>query len=365
MKTGKAAIFTRPGEPFVIKELPIPEVKPGAILIKLSLTSICGSDIHTWKGELLRGEGEYILGHEMVGRIYKMGEGVSADSLGQPLKEGDRVVYAYWTNCGHCVFCLSKGNTRLCENKISAGHSPAVAPNYFNGGFAEYFYLNPGHHVFKVPDELPDETVSSVNCAISQVMFALWDAGCRMGDTVVIQGAGGLGITASAIAKEMGARQVTVIDKFEGRLRTAREFGADATLSMEEYRTVRDRVREVRRLTNGVGGDIVLEVTGKAEAIQEGMAMVKSSGRYLWVGALSFGDKVEIEPMRVIVANRRIIGYCWYEPWIIPEVLSMMVKTGDKYPWARLITKFRLENINEAFVRSNTGEVTRAAISFD
>ncbi|MFC1976817.1 zinc-binding dehydrogenase [Chloroflexota bacterium] len=367
MKTGKAAIFTKPREPFVIKELPIPEVMPGAILVKLSMSNICGSDVHAWKGETRRGggEGEYILGHEMVGRVYQLGEGVVADSLGQPLKEGDRVVYPYWTNCQHCFFCLSGRDSRLCPNKTRAGDSPAVAPNYFNGAFAEYFYLNRGHHVFKVPDELSDEMVSPVNCAISQVMFALWDAGCRLGDKVVIQGAGGLGVAAATAAKEMGAGLVVVIDKFASRLNAAREFGADVMVSMEEFPTTRDRVREIRKLTNGPGADIVLEVAGKAAVVEEGITMVRSGGKYVWIGAIANEDKAEIETLRVIGANRTIIGYAWYEPWIMPKALDLMVKTRDKYPWAGLVTKFRLEDINEAFVKSDIGEVNRAAISFD
>ena len=93
--------------------------------------------------------------------------------------------------------------------------------------------------------------------------------------------------------------------------------------------------------------------------------MVRSGGKYVWVGALVSGDKAEIETVRVIAANRKIIGCCWYEPWIMPKVLDLMVKTKDKYPWAGLVTKFRLEDINEAFVKSDRGEVNRAAISFD
>ena len=106
MMKGKAAIYEGPGIPMEIKELPLPEVGPDAVLIKISMANICGSDIHIWKGERKRSVLPTILGHEMTGTVYQLGENVKTDSAGKPLAEGDRVVYQYMKPCFRCPTCL-------------------------------------------------------------------------------------------------------------------------------------------------------------------------------------------------------------------------------------------------------------------
>jgi D-arabinose 1-dehydrogenase-like Zn-dependent alcohol dehydrogenase len=153
-------------------------------------------------------------GHEMCGRVERLGAGVTTDSNGQPLREGDRITFAYFFPCGRCPVCL-QDELGSCPRKARANRV-AGTPPYFNNAYGDYYYLRPNHYVYKLPDEISDDIATPVNCALSQVLYGLQRAGLRFGQTAVIQGAGGLGLNAVAVAKDMGADKVIVIDQIPG-----------------------------------------------------------------------------------------------------------------------------------------------------
>src|SRR5438477_177341 len=229
MIKGKAAVFFGPGKPFEIREVTLPEVEPEAVVIRVSLANVCGSDLHFWRGDapLRLPDDGWIYGHEMTGRVARLGSKVKTDSLGRPLKEGDRVAYTYFYPCGRCYACLNK-EPASCPAKIERPRGPGEFP-HFHGAFAEYYYLRPGGSLFKVPDELSDELVSPVNCALSQVIFGLHQVGLRFGGSVVIQGAGGLGIQAAAVAKDMGAATVIVVEQSNKAFADSEWHGKETT----------------------------------------------------------------------------------------------------------------------------------------
>ena len=173
------------------------------------------------------------MGHEMTGTVYKLGDGISTDSLGKPLGVGDRVCYPPFFPCYRCYMC-SKGEFNFCPNRVWCGPAAGVWP-FFNGAFADFYYLPPRHWVYKVPDELGDEIIAPVNCAMSTVMSGLQSVKVGEGDYVVVQGAGGLGLAATALARDMGADRVIAIDKLQQRLDLARELGATHTINADEY----------------------------------------------------------------------------------------------------------------------------------
>jgi len=279
MSRGKAAVFFGPGKPFELRELPLPEVEPDAVLIRVALANVCGSDLHFWRGDapLRLPDDGWIFGHEMTGRVSRLGARVQTDSLGRPLREGDRVAYTYFYPCGRCYACLAN-EPAACPAKIERPRGPSEFP-HFHGAFAEYYYLRPRGALFLVPDALPDEMVAPVNCALSQVIFGLGRAGLAFGGSVVIQGAGGLGIQAAAVARDMGAATVIVVDQLPGRLELARAFGADHTINLKEVADRKERVALVRTWTGGGGADVVCDFVGFPQVIPEGIEMLRSAAR--------------------------------------------------------------------------------------
>jgi len=243
-----------------------------------------------------------------------------------------------------CYHCL-RGELHACQYRFRRNIRLTFKEYpYCDGGFAEYFYLQPGHFVFKVPDELSDETVAPVNCAMAQVTFALNQAGIRTGDTVVVQGAGGLGVYSAAIAHDLGAGKVISIDGQKARLELVKQCGATHTIDISEVRTTEERVQVVRDLTEGIGADLVIEVAGVPQAIPEGLAMVRGGGTYVEIG-----QSLKISTLKGL-AQLRILAMQHYDPWVIPACLDFLARTRDKYALTKLAShKFPLEQINEAF----------------
>jgi L-iditol 2-dehydrogenase len=370
-QTGKAAVFFGPGKPFQIQELPLPSLEAGAVLIRVTLANICGSDLHFWRGDapLALPPDGWIFGHEMTGRVAGLGPGVSTDSLGRSLREGDRVAFSYFYPCGRCYVCLH-GQRAACPTKVGRATGPGEFPHWV-GAFAEYYYLRPGGFCFRVPDELPDALVSPVNCALSQVLYGLTQAGLRFGDSVVIQGAGGLGIQATAVAREMGVGTIVVVDQLAERLELARAFGADHTLSLAEVPDRKARVKQVRDWTGGRGADVACDFVGFPPVVPEGIEMLRYGGTYLEIGCISRGRTVELDPSTLVWGSKRIVGVVMYDPWVIPRALEFLQRSRTRYPFDRLVSHtFPLERINDAFLEAEwynregpANRITRAALT--
>ena len=348
---GRAAVFTGVGEPMQIREYPVADPEPGHTLIKLSMSNICGSDLHLWRGDTpigKRGGVEMILGHEMTGTVAKLGKGVTKDALDRPLKEGDRVVYTYYSSCGHCLACL-RGDDNQCMTSLMTVYRPAGMEPHFFGGFAEYYYVSPKQKILKVPDELPDEMVAGVNCALCQVVFGLLQADLKFGETVVVQGAGGLGLYATAVAREMGAHKIIVIDGVAERLAMAKKMGADALIDINELPDGKARTQQVLALTDGWGADLVVEVVGFPEVMPEGVRMMGRGGRYLTLGNIMPRQYYKEDPSILVGGNRSIIGVSLYPPIILKRALDFLVRCKDRFPLADVPQKYPLEKINDAF----------------
>lgn len=362
---GRAAIYHGLGKPFEIKEYPVPDPEPGAILVKITMATICGSDLHMWRGDIdLAGLGlpmPSIIGHEMTGKVVKLGEGVSTDSAGQPLAVGDRVVYRYFNPCGRCPACL-KGQDAACSmNQLFI--FPVDSPPHFTGAYADYYYLKPNQTVIKVPDELTDAMVAPVNCALSEVIYGLEKVRFGLGETIVIQGAGGLGLYTTAVAKDMGAHKVIVVDGIPDRIDLARAFGADDIVDMREHKTPEARVQRVLELTGYRGADVVAELVGFPSAVPEGLSMLSNTGRFLEVGNISPGKMATIDPSSLVMGSKTIYGVVFYGRDTLKKAIDFLSRTRNKHPFDKLLGKtYKLDDINKAFEEQDKGLVTRSAI---
>jgi L-iditol 2-dehydrogenase len=365
-ETGLAVSFMGVRRPFVLKEFPVPEPAPGAILIKIAMANICGSDLHIWRGEydVSRGEPEPYsrsIGHEMIGTIFKLGDGVTTDCAGKPLAVGDRVVYRYFVPCGNCRACL-RHSTPRCLRGLRFRHPPEVFP-HFNAAYGQFFYLPPGTTIYKVPENVSDDMAGPANCALAQVIHGLEQAKTTIGDHVVVQGCGGLGINAIAVAKEMGAAQVIAIDGFDDRIQLARDFGADQIIDLRSYPTSADRIKRVRDLTDDWGADIVVEVAGHPRVVNEGIAMLGQGGKYVEIGNINQKLAFEFDPSTIVHGGKTILGIMWYDADCLFKAVQLLASRQDRYPFHRVLShKYPLSAINEAFQDQDSGKVHRAAL---
>ncbi len=362
---GRVVVCRETGKPFEIDEYDVPAVEPGAVLLRMAQAGICGSDLHVWRGETanraLPPNGR-VMGHEGFGVVEELGEGVTGDSLGVPLSVGDRVIHSAVHPCYKCHMCL-RGETNHCAARAypEAGIHP-----YFTGTYCDYMYMRPRHPIFRVPDEVPDDVLAPVNCAMGTVTQGLISAGAGQGMSVVVQGAGGLGQMATAIAKDMGADQVIVLDRLENRLTLAEEFGADHTINIEEYNTPEARIDRVWELTRGRGADIVMELVGRAELLGEGIQMLSNGGTFIEIGNIVPGPTVAIDPS-ILLRGKRIIGSMMYQPHLIPRILDFVVRNLDRRPFEKMIShKYKLGDVNEVFPKAEWFQretpVTRAVL---
>jgi threonine dehydrogenase-like Zn-dependent dehydrogenase len=351
---GRVAVFHGPKTLFDIREFEVPDPEPGAVVVKISQAGVCGSDLHNLRGDnknlgLSLPPNGCTTGHEGSGVVTRLGAGVTTDFAGKPIKEGDRVVWQPFPSCGHCYHCLG-GRGNLCSQRGRDFQPIGEAP-YFTGTYGDYYYVKPRQAFFRVPDELPDSVLGYVNCAMGTVTEGLIQAGCKQGDYVVIQGAGGLGLLATAVAKDMGAHRVIVLDRLPNRLALACEFGANATINVATDSTTPEQRKErVWDLTDGRGADIVIELVGRSELFLEGLDFLTAGGTFVEIGNIIPGNAVPFEPNAVLRGSKRIIGSAMYQPRLLPMMLETMVKKQDSVPFDRLVSHtFPLDQINEAF----------------
>ncbi len=364
-ETAFVAAMTGPRQPFALREYPVPDPGPGALLIKVTLANICGSDLHLWRGDYKptdTGNPNFrSAGHEMTGSVAKLGDGVTVDSAGHPLKVGDRVVYRYFYPCNQCRACL-RGKTPRCPYAMRHRHPPDVWP-HFNAAYGQYYYLQPGHTVFKLPDNVTDDLAGPANCALSQVIYGLELAGAGVGDHVVIQGAGGLGINAIAVAKERGVAQVIVIDGIDDRLELAKRFGADQLVDFRQYPKPEDRVNRVKALTDGWGADIAIEVVGRASVVPEGVLMLGNGGTYIEIGNICGGPTCVIDPSWLVLAGKRILGVMWYDAQSLYKAVQFLAAKQGRYPFHKVLShQYPLKDIDTAFKEQDAGRVHRSAL---
>ncbi|UOQ57895.1 zinc-binding dehydrogenase [Leucobacter allii] len=356
---GRIAVMTAPGE-LVYQDYPVPRAAEDEIVLGITRANVCGSELHIWNGKhpVKRRGG---LGHEMLGRVVELGERRRIDNRGESLAVGDRVVVTYFQTCEECFHCL-QGERNLCDRAYEFfAKQPEEAP-HFHSAFASHYVVHPRQHVFRVPDAIPDAVAAGVNCALSQVLFGLSRTPLGFGSTLLVQGAGGLGLNAIPIAKELGAR-VVVIDGVASRLELAGAFGADHVIDMTEIADVDARVAAVQALTGGRGPDVALEVTGVPAAFGEGLRHVRRGGTYLVMGNLSPGAAVPFDPGYVTRKALTIRHVDRYEARYLARALDFVGAHLDRYPFARLVdAEFGFDQIREALDQSLARTVTRAAI---
>ena len=350
--------------PLRLQEYPLPSrLEPGAALVRTEMAGICGTDVHLWKGELPISL-PVILGHETVGRIEQLGEGLEKDWTGQPLKIGDRVTWNSAISCGACYYCAEKKQPTRCPHRRAYGIGyQSTQPPHFWGGYAQFHYLRARTTIFKLPDDLPTEAVIGAGCALITAIHGVERTGINWRDTVVVQGAGPVGLSALAVAKSAGAAKVIVIGGPKHRLQMAKRFGADHVIDLEEDKDAPSRIKAVRELTGGYGADAVLECVGHPSAIGEGMEMCRDGGKYLVLGHYCDAGSVSFNPHVITRKQLQVFGSWSSEPRHLKGAIEFLSATQKQFPFAEMVThRFALEQANEALNTTASWQAAKSVI---
>ncbi len=349
-KTSRAAVLRAPREPVEIREIEILPPEPGAIVAEVVAATVCGTDVHMLHGDL-QPEWPVGLGHEMVGRVAALGEGVARDAADAPLQAGDRIVWAYpW--CGKCYYCTIARQPSLCPNAKMNGWRSAEKYPYLCGGFADYCYILPECRPVKVPDGVGSEVASSATCALRTVVhgFERLDqhGGIGVQPTIAVLGTGPVGLYALAMAMASGAGQTISIGAPQLRVELAREWGATETINLDEVTDGRERIEMVKRWTEGRGADIVIEAAGPPSAFEEGLQMVRRGGRFLVIGTTG-GRDVSFSPRRINKDMVEMIGVVSASVAHFYKALRFLESNAERFDFSRMITnRYALEDVNEA-----------------
>ncbi len=333
--TMRALVKERPEPGLWMREVPVPEIGPNDVLIRIMKSSICGTDLHIWNWDHWSQRtiplGMHV-GHEYVGRIAALGSAVTGYRVGERVTGEGHIV------CGHCRHCRA-GQRHLCSESIGVGVNRP-------GAFAEYLSL-PASNLFRVPAAVPDEIATILDPCGNAVHTALsFD---MVGEDVLITGSGPIGAMAVAVAAHVGARTIVATDINPYRLKIARAMGASRVVDVtaEDLRAV---MAEVGMLE---GFDVGLEMSGSPAAFRQMLASMANGGRIAMLGI--FTDEVAIDWTQVIFKGLRIKGVYGREMFETWYKMACLIQAGmDISP---VIThRFAIEQFADAFAVTASGE---------
>jgi len=289
--TMKALVFRGPRQ-IAIEEVSIPKPGPGEAVIRVTLTTICGTDLHILKGEYPVKPG-LIIGHEPVGVIHELGVGVTGYEV------GERVLVGAITPCGQCNYCLS-GDWSQCGGPIGGWKFG----NSINGAQAEYLLVPSAQaNLAKIPDDLTDEQVVLLADIASTGISAAESAEVQIGDTVAVFAQGPIGLCATAGAKLKGAGLIIAVESDPVRAAMAKRMGADTVVDQTKC----DAVAEIRRMTGGRGVDVAIEALGTQETFESALRVLRAGGTLSSLGVYSGKLSVPLEPFAAGLGDHKIV----------------------------------------------------------
>lgn len=316
MEKAYAMVIDKFKEDLKYHEFDIPDPKGGEIVVKILASGICGSDVHVWHGEDKRSHLPMILGHEGIGFVYKMSSS-NKDIFDNELKEGDLIAWNRGVSCKGCYNCLVKRKSYTCPTRWSYGFSKSIYDYpYLNGSYSSHMLLVPETEVIRI---IPKEELKadedyipyvSACCAGTTTACVFEQITVENGDSVVIQGPGPLGIYAVLFAKECGARNIIVIGGTSSRLDLCREAGATHIINRNTT-TYEERKAEILKATEGRGADVVLELAGTKEAVEEGLNYVASCGTYASAGVAVDVGEIKVNWFQNIVRKNITVKGVW------------------------------------------------------
>jgi NDMA-dependent alcohol dehydrogenase len=365
MKT-LAAVLYGLNRRFEVEEVEVDPPGPGELLVEMAAGGVCHSDWHVVDGVISK-EYPIILGHEGSARVVECGPGVKLAKVGDP------IVMSFLPECGHCHYCMV-GRPYHCDGlptyrggTLGGGairfHKNGQRIRHFNGvsSFAHYSVI-PERAAVPVDSDVPLDKAALIGCAVSTGVGAvLFTAKATPGSTIVVIGAGGVGLNAVQGGALVNAAKVIAVDVSDYKLQTAREFGATHTVNAREC----DPVQAVLDLTNGRGVDYAFEAIGRPETVQQGFRMLGRGGTCVAIGIAPKDALISVAPQDLVYGERKLVGsfYGSTRPRTDFALFIELYRTG-KLKLDQLVTReWRLSEINEAFAAMQAGQVARGIIN--
>ncbi|CAF0890976.1 unnamed protein product [Rotaria sp. Silwood1] len=302
---------------FSSETVPLPELAPGEILVKVRLASICVSDVHTVKGQRIEPTPS-VLGHEAVVEVIEHRRPES------DLMKGDRLTFSIADSCDKCEFCL-KGLQQKCTKLFKYGHAKLSDGSGFNGSYASHIIIRSGTHVVKIPDIISDRCAAPINCSLGTTMCAMEFVPKIKNGRAFVQGDGILGLYTSVALRELGYDTVYCSGRHSQRSELITRFGAIPIYNDEIL------IEEANKI------DVVVEVCGVSNVINDGIKLLKPGGLYLFLGMVHPHSELHITGEQIIRKCLTIKGIHNYAPRHLDQAVDFLIKTIEKYPYEQIM----------------------------
>jgi len=334
--TMKALRKTQAGKGLQLEKMPVPEIGPRDVLVRVNATSICGTDLHIYgwdRWSQRRIKPPVTLGHEFCGIVERVGEEVSA------VRAGDFVSAEMHLNCGHCHQCRL-GQSHICQNVRIIGID-------IDGAFAEFVKI-PTTNIWKLDPAIPEHYAAILDPLGNAVHTVL--AGPIAGQTALVTGCGPIGLMSIAVAKACGSSTVFATETNEHRRALAKELGADFVINP----AAEDPVKKILETTGGTGADVLLEMSGNPAAIQQGFKALRAGGRASLLGIPT--ENVPLDLVEDVIFKgatvQGIYGRRMYETWV---EMTALLKARRLSLEPLFGERVELENFENAFAKLQSG----------
>jgi len=357
-----AAVMPAPRVPVELREFPEPSLAPGSALLRTLYSEVCGTDVHVWHGRLAGVPFPIIPGHVSVGVADKLRGDVRAVD-GRRVIEGDALVFFdVHRTCGRCRACTVTRTPTRCEARRVYGITDSAAEGLF-GGWAEAIYLEPGVSIAVLPAGVPPETYISGGCGLITAVHAIDRAAVTLGDTVLVQGTGAVGLSAIALARLAGATRVIAFGAPADRLALAAAMGADRVVDVLAT-SEGERAAIVRDATAGLGVDVAIEAAGSARAVEEALNLIRDGGRYVIAGHYTDAGPSTINVHQQINRKHLEIRGCWgSEVGHFVRALRVLEAHHAAVPWRAIGARtYALSELNQALADAEAMRLPKALV---
>jgi len=336
----RAAVMPAPGAPIELRELPVPPLAPGAVLLETIASEVCGTDVHLWHGRLSGVPYPIVPGHVAVGRIAAVGAAAPADLDGRPFEVGEVATFVdVHGTCGACWYCLVARQSTRCPKRRVYGITMGVADGP-SGGWAERILLRPGTQLLRLPPGLEPATFIGGGCGAVTAFHAVRRGGVRLGDAVVVLGAGPVGLSAVAFAAVSGADPVIVVGAPADRLAMAGRMGATMSLDLDRLPHAARR-DAVLACTGGRGADVVIEAAGVPAAVTEGATLCRDGGVLVVAGHYTDGGAIPLNPHAHVNRPHLEVRGCWgSDASHFEGAIRAMARHQGRVPWSEMVTRW-------------------------